>query len=781
VFDSSIPELPSVNHREYTTITTGNNEETGYPNISLHYQMFTKDVVIQPGTTTLFQTGSSMYPYERLNVNDASFVGNGSIGGLTPAISDHIVCGDKLTEKYDGGTYLTTWLSAGDINTPGIWVDRYYLPDLTTKQQAFSSIPVYSPTFQNSIEDLIYNNANYVDEIKKSPTFDKKSDVVLKPQEWYEYHRVGSKDIEGYTSNIEGLILKDFNSLRTYNGISVFDTPQTQLELKGNTFTSIPSISINKFNSFTLKFEYDIDWNTNDFYQLIGNNYNSGFGIFKNNNITPFVYVIDDKTLKVFNTNLLYLFETIFINPIATVVVTPYLGDLVVVDSAGDVYKVSTGGVIRQNLKNVIAPGYVSWTQDSQFIYFLYSGGSCIKLNINSLVTDTHTITPFNSEETVNSITEFNGIIYGVTSDCVKYNNTFGFISVGKIVYRYNFKTFTREPFLETETNQPVCTIDDDGFVYIADTTKITKFTKNRQLIGTTSTTSLSSTPIRFDTISEFDESGMLNVNILYVSQSTVNNSILATRYTKDFVETLNVNTGFTSSDYKKYVLTNYNIFNHEKHRDTVRISIALVSLYDRKDINIQYIDIPTQNLSKTGTFVIRCDTNQGNFTVFNNYQKIGNISFDPARYRLDDLFYDDIFIGTAGMSNNTALMNVINIKDHYTIQNATISNIKLYNKPLMDYEVHGLLLESQKIQDLVLTIPCGQRNNIEEIRRLFFFQPPNSKSTDINVLVKNSTIITNDLQNTIKDRILIDIKKYIPGHVNINDITFTTYKDDEN
>jgi hypothetical protein len=47
--------------------------------------------------------------------------------------------------------------------------------------------------------------------------------------------------------------------------------------------------------------------------------------------------------------------------------------------------------------------------------------------------------------------------------------------------------------------------------------------------------------------------------------------------------------------------------------------------------------------------------------------------------------------------------------------------------------------------------------------------------------LVKNSTIISNDLQNTIKDRILIDIKKYIPGHVNINDITFTTYKDDEN
>jgi hypothetical protein len=787
VFDSNIPEVPSVNHREYTTIATGNDEETGYPNITLSYTMFSKDVLIKPGKTTLFQTGSSLYPYNQLNINDTTFAVNGSLGGSTPAISDRITANNKLTKEYNGGRYLTTWLSAGDINTKGVWVDRYYLPNLTTKQQAFSSIPVYAPTFQNEYEQLIYNNAGYLEGVTKSPVFDKKSDVVFRPGEWYEYNRIGKTDISEHIDEFQDLVIENFNTIQTFNGVVTYDTPENILVLDGNIFSTIPSATINENNSFTLKFDYDIDWNTNDFYQLIGNKYQIGFGIFKNYKVTPFVYIVDNNKLRVYNTSLDFLFETILVggsgdaHPIETVIISKYLGDLMVIDSGGSVYKITTEGVIKQYVVSTIPAGYLHWTQDDVYGYFLYSDGSCKSINLKTLAVEDYTVTPFDTTGSMQYLTIFNGVVYGTSGECIKYDDTYGFVQQGTEIYRYNFKTMMKEVFATCTDADIICTVDDEMFIYVADCDSITKLTKNRKYVNSVSTQSLSSVPLRIDTISEFDDNGNLNVDIVYVSRSTIDNSIIITKYDKDLVEVMYKVSDVTAVDSKDYVLSNYNLFDHVSPVNSIRISIALVNLYDRKDVNIQYIDVLTTDLSNTGTFVIRCDTNQGNFTVFNNYQKLGNITFNPAKYRPEDLFYDDIFLGTAGMSNNTPLMRVVNRKNYFTIRDASISNLKLYNRPLLDHDIQALLLESVEIQDLVLTLPCGQRNNLEEIKRTFFFQPPNSKSTDIDVIIKNSTINIPEIQTSIKDRILIDLKQYIPGNVNINNITFTQYKDDEN
>jgi len=784
VFDNPVPEVPSVNHREYTTITTGNDDETGYPHITLNYIMFSKDIYVAPGEVTLFQTSSSLYPYEQLNINDSTFAVNGSFGGSTPSISDRIVSADKMTSEYKGGRYLTTWLSAGDINTKGVWVDRYYIPDLTTKQQAFSALPVYAPTFSDDIEKLLSNNAEYTANILKSPIFDKKSDVVLAPNKWYEYHRIGNTDITTYNSEIEGLAIDGISKTNTFNGITTYDTPLTTLELTGNVFASIPSSTINKYNSFTLKFDYNIDWKTNDFYQLIGNTYQYGFGIFKNYKITPFIYIIDGNKLKVYNSDLNFLFETILIGALSpitikTVIISKYLKDLIIIDNEGSIYRVSTGGVLKQYLITTLAAGYVGWTQDDDTAYFLYADGTAVCLNLTTLEVGAYEVTPFTPDEALQSLTIYDDIVYGIAGECIKYDTTYGYVSGGNEIFRYNFRDKTKETFISSLSSNTLCTIDDEQCVYVVNTNNLVKLTKNRRLIASARIDSLSSSPIRIDTISEFDETGELNTEILYVSKSNVDNTINITKYNKDLVEIMNLTADVSYIDYNNYVLSNYNLFDHGSSSDTIRISIALVNLYDRKDIVTEYIDINTSDLSNNGTFILRCDTNQGNFTIFNNYQKLGNITFDPAKYRLDDLFYDDIFIGTAGMVNNTSLMAVINQKNHYTINDATISNVKLYNVPLKDYEVQSLLLESRKIQDLTLTLPCGQRNNIEEIRRMFFFQPPTSKSTDIDVIVKNSSITSTEFQASIKDKILINIKKYLPGNVNINDIKFEYYKDE--
>ena len=79
-------------------------------------------------------------------------------------------------------------------------------------------------------------------------------------------------------------------------------------------------------------------------------------------------------------------------------------------------------------------------------------------------------------------------------------------------------------------------------------------------------------------------------------------------------------------------------------------------------------------------------------------------------------------------------------------------------------------------IDELVLSIPAGQRNNTEEIERLFrFSQTSSSKVIDINI--KNLKVEDTDFRQNIINDILSQARSLLPAGVYINNINFIDFK----
>lgn len=182
----------SQNLRNYTSIFTDIDSEQN-ETLALNYVYNNYDLVITPGTTH-FTTPSSLQPFNKININDTKFADCGSFAFPTPDLSDRVYNLDDNTDKNENVTYLCTWLSAGSIGQRGEWVDRYFYPDLTTKEEALQGIFAYDVTYDTAVENLIMTNSALKTSISKKYYFDKKSDLVFEPSKRYKYVRISKND-----------------------------------------------------------------------------------------------------------------------------------------------------------------------------------------------------------------------------------------------------------------------------------------------------------------------------------------------------------------------------------------------------------------------------------------------------------------------------------------------------------------------------------------------------------------------------------------------------------
>lgn len=173
--------------RSYTSIFSDIGEEES-ENLEMNYTFNDKGYVFKSGETK-FTAPSSMFPYETMNINDTNFVINGAFGYITPEFADKIY-ENRNTITNQSQHLLCTWLSGSGDNK--VWVDRYYYPDVVSKEEALSGKPIFQMTYNDTIEELIQNNAT----LKKSTTiqkfFDKRSDMTIHPNGKYTYKRLES-------------------------------------------------------------------------------------------------------------------------------------------------------------------------------------------------------------------------------------------------------------------------------------------------------------------------------------------------------------------------------------------------------------------------------------------------------------------------------------------------------------------------------------------------------------------------------------------------------------
>lgn len=174
-------------NRTYTSITNNIDTEED-EGLDLNYVFYNRSYNIVPGIN-YFKTEESFEPFTQININDTRLADQGAYSTTIPIYSDkvYLIDANNYSKEY---TYLCTWLSGAPFSSERVWVDRYYYPDLITKQQALSSKSVFNPTYNTAIESLIKQNSNITNLVKKQHFFDKRSDMFFKPNTTYRYDRV---------------------------------------------------------------------------------------------------------------------------------------------------------------------------------------------------------------------------------------------------------------------------------------------------------------------------------------------------------------------------------------------------------------------------------------------------------------------------------------------------------------------------------------------------------------------------------------------------------------
>jgi hypothetical protein len=222
--------------------------------------------------------------------------------------------------------------------------------------------------------------------------------------------------------------------------------------------------------------------------------------------------------------------------------------------------------------------------------------------------------------------------------------------------------------------------------------------------------------------------------------------------------------------------LTNYNVINHLYDPSSIDFKLTLTNYLNTEDILTKTISFdPTNFEPGFYNFTYRLDTLQGNSTLYINAELYENQTFSPGKYMIQDIFSDEFFIGSTGFQSNMDLSTYLKQPGYYYTKDLTIRNPFIYDRAIDTELVYALYLVQQKLDNIVLSLPAGQRTSKTEIQQFFKFNRNNS-SNHIDIVVRNLNITDATIREQIKTSILAEAKEFTPVGVTINDIVFKDY-----
>jgi len=205
--------------RDYTSIFDDISNEKD-ESLSLNYVFYNKSYTIQSGENYL-KAPSDMSPYAKININDTKFIECGAFSFDTPVYADKVYKLDNENGYNDGQVYLCTWLSGSPLGDSKVWVDRYYYPDFIEKSEALKLRASFNPTYENLIEQLVKNNTSIKDSLSSFGVFDKKSDLVIEPNDEFIYDRIGAfESIADYDFLGDALNFCDIDNLDYFEKVN---------------------------------------------------------------------------------------------------------------------------------------------------------------------------------------------------------------------------------------------------------------------------------------------------------------------------------------------------------------------------------------------------------------------------------------------------------------------------------------------------------------------------------------------------------------------------------
>lgn len=197
------------------------------------------------------------------------------------------------------------------------------------------------------------------------------------------------------------------------------------------------------------------------------------------------------------------------------------------------------------------------------------------------------------------------------------------------------------------------------------------------------------------------------------------------------FVETTNSNTIMRYANENKIYFNLYlpNIYLQNYHEQIV---------WDLTDIQTGWYNINVYiNLDKA-KFEVKI--NDIDFADCND-----SLNFLPYVNSNGNIFDMTYYVGCLGKKYGTTMHRILydEIEDRYACKDSRIENMKIYSKNLLYHEYQAMRMEGHKINPITITIPCGQRNNIEEIVRYFKYVPPTAISNKVKINISGTGLST--------------------------------------
>ena len=770
-----------VDPREYYNIETGVDQEKGLNKINLNYSFYDKDVFVTNGSDTFFTAPSSMYPYDKLNVNDSQFVYNGAFAGPTPKLSDKVFIKRKNSSQYDNGRYLCTWLSGGAIGEKGLWVDRYYYPDKISKAAALSATR-WTSSFVDSVDGIDLDVSDLV--LNKEKFFDKKSDAAITPNAKVKYERIGNADIRNIVESSTPLV-SSFDSYTTSKVVRG-ETENVCNEFNGTEFTfdgtNFACFEVSKdvdtTKNFTTSFNMYLDPNHKYGFSLLGNNTNRGFGIFQDQTVTPFVHVVSENTLYIYNTDFTLRNKVDFKTKIKNVFKRSALDDYIVTAAGNLFYKVnSQGNKIKLECGSEVLD-YYGFYENHDHIDFISSDQKVRRFDLDTFETTDLSASEFDVYKNefclYDNVLDYNDNTYKLVGKNKNWENANTvFYQVSSYVVKHNLDD-APEAFLKGDVkdfvvaDSKIYTIKSDEY-HVFNTSGVFELSGSISSIAGLSGGQF----LSVDWVNEYVNGNQVTYPI-FLAESSDKNLYGVKGALPTLSATLIEGTLASNTAGKK--LTNYNTLTHNYDAKTIDFKLTLRNYLDTEDVLSQNIAFdPSSFEPGFYNFTYRLDTKQGNASLYVNGVLYENQTFSPGKYLIQDIFSDEFFVGTAGFQSNMDLSTYLKQPGYYYSKDLTIKNPFIYNEAIDTELVYALFLLEKKVDDIVLSIPAGQRTSKTEIQQFFKFNRTNS-SNSIDIVVRNLKITDEAVREQIKTSILAEANSFAPVGVKINDVIFKTY-----
>ena len=563
---------------------------------------------------------------------------------------------------------------------------------------------------------------------------------------------------------------------------------------------------INKEKEFTISFDAYIDPSVKYGFELIGNNTDSGFGLFQDMTVTPFLHVAGGKSLQIYNTDGVLLNTIIFDSNVKDVFKKSALQSFIVVCSGNRVYRVDPkGNKVKLEIDSNIS-GYINYFETDTEIYFLFKNNVVKKLNLNTLeVTDEvyqefeEYSQVFGPGEWYENLFVYKDVVYLIPGnddsviwedeDTVYYTIKAGGLTPGWYVIKHDLKSFPKTFIRSDEVITSKTLIFDDDFntIVLAIGNKIFQYNTAGVLLDKIDYDTPGLWEVNLDTVSQEQDSlvggkilaidgvneyvsGGLNTKSLTILFAD-KNGILTFNEPKELAQQLD---GITESTYNKIPITNYNAITRMYDSDNLNFRLTLKNEYNSEDIRSENISYDLNRID-TGvhTFTFSFNSLKGRATLFVDGLLYEDILFTPGKYNLHNIFNDELYVGSAGFLNGVDLSTYLKQPGYYYVKDLTVSNLYVYNKSASKELIYALNLLNGSIDDLVISLPHGQRNNKATIERFYKLGRHNS-SNKIDIVVNNFNITDTDIQNQIRLNILEDASNILPTGIEINNIKFT-------